>query len=179
MFILNGQVITDDISIKQKDYESLPIEERKNGATFYISDDGLSEHERISNLNALIGNKDLLSTTGGDGTIIGAIVELYNRLGGLSFQMNEETNIYESYYNTGVTPVTVPTLKDDATDSERLAYFESIFGSAEKLGELGVSSIVGAIDNLYRRLGGLTFSYDEVDDNLTVNYISENPTGKL
>lgn len=179
MILIDGKIITDDIDVTQSQYEQLPEEEKNNGACFFISDDGLSEHDRLVNLNAVIGNQSLLANLGGDGTLVGAIVELYNRLGGLSFEMNEETNIFQSYYNPTVTPVEVPTLDADASDSEKLAYYETLFGSPEKLGELGVSTLIGAIDNLYRRLGGLVFSYSETDDILNVNYINQNPTGNL
>ena len=172
--VYNGNVIATNspqISISLAEYNSLPEEVKNNdNINFFIYDDGETNYERLLTLSTVIGSTSALSQYA-DGTIIGAINDIYQRLGGLSFAMDPNSNQIELTYSDENPNNVIQQFNDEVSIEEQISQLSQIVGDIESLPSTGFNTIISAIIDIYERLNDLSFAYNE--DTNTVD-VSEN-----
>lgn len=168
MIILDNKVVASAdrlISITQAEYDALSDEEKLGDNAYFITDSD-EDYERIIELQTLLGPSDRLDGIS-DGTVIGALLDLYERLGGFSFSMDPLTNDLIASHNDEVDTGSVTVKTHFSSDSEKLDFLFSILGDASELTTIGYTNIVDAIADMYERFAGLKFSPSE--DKTTMN----------
>ena len=161
--VYNGKRVATNnpqITISRQEYDSLPPEVKNDpNNTFFIHDDNVSDHEKLVTMSTVIGSAEWLENYA-DGTVIGAIKDLYTRLGGLSFKIDPEFNHVQATYSDEVPNNEIQQLAEDATLEEQIAYLSTIIGDTSGLAETGYDNVVGAIIDMYARLNSLTFAFN-------------------
>lgn len=165
MIYLNGKVVAnvtpDIISLTQSEYDILTDEQKMNGTVYFITDGEDDNFARLSYIDSVIGTADQISNIA-DGTIIGVIKLLYERLGGLSFVVDTTTGQYTTTYNADEPEIAdTPTMSDFESDTQKIEHLCDILGSPDDLSKMGYISISEALVDLVKRFGGLSFTYDE------------------
>lgn len=167
--VYNGEVIATNnpqVTLSRAEYDALSPEVKNDPSiTFFIHDDGENDYKKLLKLSTVVGSETQLADYA-DGTIIGAIKELYDRIGGLSFAIDPEFNHIKAIYNDDNPNNIIQQLADNASDSEKIAHLEALLGDVTNLNSTGYDTIVGAIIDLYERLDNLSFMYR--DDTNTV-----------
>ena len=173
MIILDGKVVgtaNDMVELTQAEYDALSDEQKTDGTMYYITDATDAHYQKLLALNAIIGTESSLAGKA-DGTVIGAIADLYSRLGGLSFQVNPATNSMEAIYNDEVsTTAETAELSTYASDEEKIAHMTELVGSKETLTSTGNTTVIGAILDLYTKLADLEFSVNTATNTANVSY---------
>ena len=175
MLMKDGQIVATNIKeLTTSQYNALSTAQKNNGNIYAISDYTSDEYAKLTRIGNLVGNPDRLVDYA-DGTIIGAIADLYNRLNGISFNVDTTTNEIELNYDaTPPTPVT-PIDPSTMTDDEKIDYLEDLVGDPDDLAALGFTNAAAAIRWLYAKLGGCEISYNDQTDTVTLVYNSTNP----
>lgn len=178
MIIIDGQIIASAdqaIEITREQYEALSDKEKNDPLkTYYITDDEPDSRQQFIALKSLIGNEKNMTGIS-DGTIIGAIKELYERLGGLKFTVNPETMDFSATYDPRTTEPAVITKADTTlmTDKEKIEYFNTLIGDLSELEKLGHDSIISALKDLYNRMSELAFRYVPESNTVQILPINE------
>lgn len=174
--VFNGRIVSTNnpqVSITREEYEKLPQEMKDDPSiTFFIIDDNDDDHKKLLELTSLIGSEEVLAKYA-DGTVLGAIKELYDRLGGLSFSVDPEFNHVEAKYSDENPNNDIQQLAGNANDSAKIAHLETIIGDAKKLEGTGYDSVVSAIVDLYGRLNNFAFAYNSETSTVEVKDLSE------
>ena len=163
MIKYNGQVIATNANatdITQSNYDSLSTAAKNNGTAYMVN----STDEQIIKLLyalGLIGDQTALSGIA-DGTVAGAVEDLYNRLGGCEFSIEEIEGVLTLTYDddpapSGNTPVDISEL---TTDDEKIDALLALIGDKSTLEATGNATIVDAILDIYDRLNGFSFEVD-------------------
>lgn len=124
---------------------------------YFSSDSTNEEYLRIMQLDQLLGIQSSLSDKS-DGTVIGALRELYSKLGKYNFSVNIDNKSVEvSEVTTSNNEIN---LNNDTseTDLEKIKHLESLVGNKDDLKNLNQKTIVNAILDLYSRMSGLSFT---------------------
>lgn len=160
--VYNGQVIatnTPQVTLSRAEYDALPAEVKNDPTiTFFIHDDEENDYKKLLKISTIVGSESLLAGYA-DGTIIGAIKDLYDRTGGLSFAIDPENNHVEATYSDENPNNIIQQLADNATDTEKIAHLEALLGDVKNLEGTGYATLVEAIIDLYKRLDDLSFAY--------------------
>lgn len=169
--VYNGKIIATNspqTTISRAEYDALPPEVKNDPSiNFFIYDDEESDYERLLKLSTAIGASDALKDYA-DGTVIGALKDIYDRLGGLSFAIDPEFNHVEATYSDENPNNVIQQLNDDASVSEKIEYLNQIVGDVDQLGDTGFDTIVAAILDIYGRLNDLSFAYRADTDTVEV-----------
>ena len=177
MILVNGKIVStsDQIqSMSQAEYDALTDEKKNDGTTYFITDVDDSQYRKILNVGFTIGSESKLAELGYT-DLVSAIVDFYERLGGISLRLDANQNIEFVYNSEEPTPATPVTIPENATDAEKIAHYETLIGDMSKLYELGFSNVVAALDTLYDKLSGMALSYNEESDTLKISYNSDTP----
>ena len=176
----NGQKIaakTGNQEITRAAYDLLPTDTKNNGTAYFVTDDNSSEYEKLVRLSALLGDADALAGYG-DGTVIGCLNDIIERLGGISMEVIKSQGVVSeitfNYDDTPPTPVT-PVDTSGMSDDEIIDHIEDVIGDEEDLNDLGFTNVVSAIISIYQRLAGITFEYNDTTSTVTMNYSSTDP----
>ena len=176
MILMDGKVVSTSEQAKPitiAEYEALSEEERNNGTAYYISDYDDNEYKKLIKVGNVIGREERLSGYA-DGTIIGAIVDIYNRLGGLSLSLDKDDVIVFSYDGTAPTPAVTPGASENMTDLEKINHFQEVIGDVAALNNIGFSNVIAAIRSIYDRLGGVEFDYNDATSSFSMIYSEDN-----
>lgn len=154
------------VSLTQKEYDRLTEEQKNDGTIYTITDKDESDYYRLKEISDLIGPVSELNGIA-DGTIFGAIKAIYDNLGDMSFKVVDETHLEATHE---IIPYTnrIPKLREGATDEEKLLYLESVLGDPSILKENGYKNLTSAVKDIYNRLAGLKFSFDEQNSLLQI-----------
>lgn len=177
MILMDGKIVSTNEQVKTvtiEEYNSLTEEERNDGTSYFISNYDDNEYKKLVKVGNIIGNDSKLSGYA-DGTIVGAIVDLYSRLNGVSFSVganNEVSFVYDGTTPTPVDPVPSP---DDMTDYEKIVHYQEVIGNETELNNLGFTNIINAIRDLYAKLNGIQLEYNDVTATLKMIYSDSNP----
>ena len=177
MILIDGKIVSTSEQVKTvtvAEYNALTEEERNDGTSYYVSDYDDTEYKKLIKVGNVIGSDEKLSGYA-DGTIVGAIVDLYNRLGGISLSLGVNDEVIFDYDDTTPTPVTSPDAPKEMTDLEKIEHYQKVIGNETDLNNLGFSNIVTAILNLYSRLNGVQFEYDATTSTFKMIYSDSNP----
>lgn len=175
MLLYNGKEVGASgdklVSLTQAEYDALSDEEKNNGDAYFITDSTDAEYRKLLHISDVIGSKADLAGFA-DGTIIGAIKDLYERLGGVSFKVEAGTNYLQAIYNDEPTDnvSTLPPASEYMSDTERIEYLGELIGQESDLASTGHGTIIGAILGLYSALGGFSFAYNEITNSVDVSY---------
>lgn len=173
MLVYNGKEVGSAdklISLTQAEYDALSDDEKMNGNAYFITDSSDAEYQKLLHISTVIGSEADLAGVA-DGTLIGAIKELYSRLGGISFKIETGTNYLQAIYNdetTGTVSSVTPT--NYLSDAEKIDHLGELLGQETELATTGHSTVVGAILGLYEALGGLSFAYNKTSESVDVSY---------
>lgn len=192
MIIQDGVEVASSIKvISSEDYENLPMDQKKNGTTYLIEGPDKNE-EDIKYLKSVIGtltefpnigfgpNYDMFNASIPDEeiSILDAIEDLYFRFGDARFDVDLnkpgiKVDILHEPITTHPNPLT-DNLHGDSIH-EQLTKLKGIIGVNDynlaaytKLKEHGYSTIIGALCNLYDRLGGLSFKFNDNETKLFI-----------
>ena len=150
-------------------YANLTNAQKNNGTAYYVTDENDSTYQKIQHLKNIIGNIDDLSGYG-DGTIIGALQELVDRMGGITFSLDDNgTYVIGTYDDSAVTPATINPPASESVD-DVADHLIDLVGSTTALANCGYSTVVGAILDMFDRISDLGFSYNSTLGVLTVEY---------
>ena len=177
MLLIANKIVStsDQIQTKtQEEYNNLSEEKKNDGTTYFISDVDDSEYRKILNVGFTLGSEDKLAQLGYT-DIVSAIVDLFSRLGGISLRLDGNQNIEFVYNSEEPTPATPVSIPENATDAEKIAYYETLIGDMTPLNELGFSNLVAALNALFDKLHGMSLSYNEENDTLKIAYNSDTP----
>lgn len=158
-----GRVVATNspqVTITQEAYDKLSDAQKNDpNINYFILDAVDNDYAKLVKLLTTVGDEQALAELPGGGTIIGAIVELNRRLGGISFSLDPEfKNVIAT--KTDENPNNeIQQLADDATDSQKITYLQTLLGSVSNLSELGYDTVVGALKDLFEKLDGLSFEY--------------------
>jgi hypothetical protein len=174
---MNGKLVagnTQAVTLKDDaEYEALSNDEKMDADKVYlVPDTSADDYQRLLKLSEVMGSIDDIANYA-DGTIIGVINDIYDRLGGLSFKINESTGCLNVTYSDEVTPATITTPATYVTDVEKINHMESVIGDQEKLASIGFGTVIGALVDIYNRLDGLSFSFDTTNEVVEVSAESE------
>jgi len=179
MLMMNGKIVSTSDQIKEmtiEEYSNLDVDVRGDGSTYFIKNaDSANDYKKLIRVSNILGD-DVKLQGYADNTIIGAIIDLNQRLGGLSFKRNPETGEVEFVYSSEIPKPVEPihTIKN-FTDHEKIEHFEKILGDESSLNSIGFNTIVSAIKSLYARLGGITMHYDDNTNELKMIYNDNTP----
>jgi hypothetical protein len=109
---------------------------------------------------AALGNTEQLSNIA-DGTVFGAIKDLYDRLGGLFLSVDPEYKYLQVRDNAENISHAIPELSTNMTEAEKVAWLMAIMGSSSDLEETGYSTVVSAIIDMYQRLNNLSIAMND------------------
>ena len=177
MILMDGKIVSTNEQVKtitMAEYNALSEEERNNGTSYFISDYDVYEYKKLVKIGVVIGDDAKLSGYA-DGTIVGAIIDIYNRLNGVSFTVganNEVSFVYDGTPPTAVDPVPLP---EDMTDYEKIAHYQEAIGDESGLNNLGFTNVIAAIRDIYAKLNGIQFKYDDESATLKMIYSDTNP----
>ncbi len=174
--VYNGEIIatnTPQVTLSRAEYDALSPELKNDPSiTFFIYDDEENDYKKLLKISTVVGSESQLAGYA-DGTIIGAIKDLYDRLGGLSFAIDPEYNHVEATYSDENPNNVIQQLAENATDSEKIAHLEALLGDVANLTGTGYDTIVGAIVDLYTRLNELSFAYNSGTNTVEVTDTSK------
>lgn len=160
--VYDGQVVATNspqVTISRAAYEALPTEQKNDpNVNYYIYDEYETEYKKLVKLMTLIGSEASLAGHA-DGTIIGVIKDIYDRLGGLAFKIDPEYNHIEATLSDENPNNVIQQLNPNATDSEKIAYLETLLGNPNDLTGIGYDTLVSALLDFYAKLDGLTFAF--------------------
>lgn len=175
VLVLGGRVVatnTPQIPVTKAEYDAIDDSIKNDPKyTFYVTDYTDTDHQKVIELTSAIGSVDQLKGIA-DGTVLGAIKEIYDRLGGLYFAVDPENTYLQARENSENISNALQNLNADASDSEKIAYLESIMGNPDDLAATNYATAVAAIVDMYQRLNQLSFTVNdatgtvEVTDNL-------------
>lgn len=177
MILLDGKIVgsSDQLILKtREEYEALSDEVKNNGNAYFTPDDYDTEYTKLVHMGFVIGNDEELSGYA-DGTIVGAILDLYDRLGGLSLRLDANNNIEFVYNDEEVTPAEPAGNIEYLTDADKINHIEDVIGSEDDLYNLGHPTIVSAIKSLYARLNGISMTYNDTEETLKISYSDDTP----
>jgi hypothetical protein len=178
MIVLDGkQVASNDklISLTEAEYQALSTEEKMNpNKTYFITDSNSEEYLNLVRLQALVGPGKNISTFA-DGTVIGAILDLYTRMGGVAFSLTDVngTPTLNAEYRVNTSTGTPIEISDNATDAEKIEMLQELIGSETNLNGVGYNTVIAAIVDLHQRLNGFTFSYNQSTGTVSATYNGE------
>ena len=174
MLYVDGKLIATDnqmVKISEEDYNKLPDSKKNNGDVYFVdSGNDSASNAKLIHLMSSIGNTSKLTNVSSDGTIVGAILSLYERLGGMSFSIDEEGEALKATYSDEVTPVEIPDIPVYLSDEEKIKYYMNILGDINKIGEKGFTNLSDMLLNIYNRLNGLSFVFDSETGNVDISY---------
>ena len=177
MILMDGKIVSTNEQVKTvtiEEYNSLTEEERNDGTSYFISDYDDNEYKKLVKVGNIIGNDSKLSGYA-DGTIVGAIVDLYSRLNGVSFSVGANDEVSFVYDDTTPTPVDPVPSPDDMTDYEKIVHYQEVIGNETELNNLGFTNIINAIRDLYAKLNGIQLEYNDETATLKMIYSDTNP----
>jgi hypothetical protein len=180
MIIVNGKEVEGGskvIAMTQDEYNALSAEDKSNSSIVYFIYDGDEEHYRqLVQLRTLVGSPNALETYTNQTTVIGAIMDIYRRLGGMSISLDPtNSHINLSYDPADVTPAVVPDDISHLTDDQKIEYLISSIGvddnaAIESFHAAGFTNIVGALLSIYTALNGVELAINANEDALEVSY---------
>lgn len=159
------------VSLTQAEYDTLSNEEKLNGDAYFITDSE-GDSTKITNIEYALGDVSKLSSVG-DGTIAGILSDIYRRLGNMSFSVNGEGELIADYDSTVPTPVEIPECSVDASDAEKIEYFENLIGDKTIISNNGFTNITDMLLDVYGRIKGLVFEYNEETGDVDVHIEDE------
>lgn len=177
MILMDGKIVSTNEQTKAitlAEYNALSEGERNDGTSYYITDYDDNEYKKLVKVGNVLGNDAKLSGYA-DGTVVGAIVDLYSRLNGVSFTVganDEVTFVYDGTTPTPVEPVPSP---DAMTDDEKITHYQEVLGDETALNNLGYANVISAIRDLYARLNGVQLEYNDAESTLKMIYDDNNP----
>ena len=177
MILMDGKIVSTNEQVKTvtiEEYNSLTEEERNDGTSYFISNYDDNEYKKLVKVGNIIGNDSKLSGYA-DGTIVGAIVDLYSRLNGVSFSVGANDEVSFVYDDTTPTPVDPVPSPDDMTDYEKIVHYQEVIGNETELNNLGFTNIINAIRDLYAKLNGIQLEYNDKTATLKMIYSDSNP----
>lgn len=182
MLMMNGKIVSTSDQIKEMDnekYKNLGSEIQNNGTTYFVTNkDSADDYRKLVRIHNLLGDETKLQEINID-TIIDAIVDLNQRLGGLSFKRNPETGDVEYEYSPDPEPVEPIHKIEYLTDHDKIVHFEEVLGldkdKESELNAMGFYTVIAAIKSLYARLGGITMRYDDSHNELKMIYDDSTP----
>lgn len=146
-------------TLTQSAYNALSTSEKNNGSGYLVSSSE-EEFQKLLYSLGLIGRQNALANIA-DGTVAGAIVDLYSKLGGCQFDLESIAGVmsvtHEASSPSGNTPVDISEL---TTDEDKIDALYALVGDRAVLQSTGNGSIVDAILDLYERLNGFSFAVD-------------------
>lgn len=155
--------------LTESQYNDLSSSQKNNGTTYFITDANDSTYQKIQHLKNIIGNIDDLSAYG-DGTIIGALQELVDRMGGFTFSLDaNESYVIGTCDDSQPTPATIDPPASDS-DDDVADHLIELVGSTTALANCGYSTVVGAILDLFDRIQDFSFSHNSKLGVLTLEY---------
>ena len=164
VLVQNGRVVGTanlERELTQAEYDALPEAEKNSGDyTYFVKDYGDTDHARVVNMAAALGNTEQLSNIA-DGTVFGAIKDLYDRLGGLFLSVDPEYKYLQVRDNAENISHAIPELSANMTEAEKVAWLMAIMGSSSDLEETGYSTVVSAIIDMYQRLNNLSIAMND------------------
>lgn len=175
--MLGGKIVSTSKqmqTVTAEEYAKLSVEEQMNGNAYFISDSFDDEYKKLIHMGTVIGNDEDLAGYA-DGTVIGAIVDLYNRLGGMSLQLDANNNIEFVYNDEDITPAESAGHVEYLTDAEKINHMEDVIGTEDDLYNLGYPTLVSAIRGLYSKLNGISMSYNDETQVLKLSYSDDAP----
>lgn len=171
---LDGELVGSSqqmISLTQAEYDNLSTEEKLNGDAYFINDsDEESDSANIKNIEYFLGDTSKLSTMA-DGTLSGILSDIYQRLGNLSFHVDEDGSLRADYDDTTPTPAVIPDYPEYASDATKIKYINDVIGDKTNVTNYGFASVTDMILDIYSRINGLVFSYNEVTDGIDVELV--------
>lgn len=177
MILMDGKIVSTSEQIRtitMAEYNALSDEERNDGTSYFVSDYDDNEYKKLVKVGNIIGNDDKLSGYA-DGTIVGAILDLYGRLNGVSFSVNANDEISFVYDDTTPTPVGPAPSPNDMTDSEKITHYQEVIGNETDLNNIGFTNVIAAIRDLYAKLNGIQLEYNDATTTLKMIYSDSNP----
>ena len=163
MLILNNNVVASAenlVRISSQDFANLSQAEKDNGDIYFIYDADDYNAVAARNASKLIGTGTIVSG-GMSRTLVGAINDLYTRLGGMRFSYNSTTHQVEQTYDPpAASEVITAQNTDTMTDEELITYLNSFIGSTATLASMGYNSVAEGIADLLDRLGGVRFVHN-------------------
>lgn len=168
---LDGELVGSSqqmISLTQAEYDGLSTEEKLNGDAYFINDsDEESDSVNIKNIEHLIGDVSKISTMA-DGTISGVLSDMYQRLGNMKFYVDESGSLKVDYDDTAPTPAVIPEYPEYASDAAKIEYIQDVIGDKTNITNHGFTTMIDMILDIYSRIDGLTFTYNETTDGVDV-----------
>lgn len=165
--VYNGQTIATNnqqVTITSEEYDKLSPEVKNDpNISFYVIDGAEANFEKLMDIMATVGDGSQLSNLP-TGTVIGAIKELYDRLDGILFSIDESYSYLIANKSNENPNNDIKILDSSATDAERVEYLKEILGNKEDLNSLGYDTVIGALLTLYKSLDGLAFKFIMGDD---------------
>lgn len=119
----------------------------------YMEEELPSITSNIDHILAVFGDPTLMEKIA-DGTIYKALLELFNRLG-VRFRVDPITGQVEVIY--------------DYTDDEKINNLQNMLGESNILTNIADGTVLGAISELFKKLGGITFAFNE-DESLRADF---------
>lgn len=174
--VYDGNIIatkSPQVTISREAYNALSKEVRENPEiNYFVYDDANTDYERYMKLSTLLGSEEELKKFP-TGTVLGAIKDLYDRLGGLSFKIDPAYNHVEATYSDEIPNNNIQELNPDATLTDKIAHMEGLFGSVDNFAGTGYDTVVTALRDLYDRLNDLSFKFDDANGTVEVSDIKE------
>lgn len=164
---VNGAMVatnTPIVDTTQAGYDALSNPGSTNN-TYFLSDSNDTTYQNLLRVVDLVGNEADLATTGNT-TIAAAIADLYSRLDGLAFELDENTGVL-SATSRAVNATTIPS-GTYSTPTEKVNHLLSLLGSESTLANTGNTTVIGAILDLYERINTLKFAWNTGTSSLHV-----------
>lgn len=111
----------------------------------YMEDEVPNITSNIDHLLAVFGDPTLMEHIS-DGTIYKALLDLFSRLG-IRFKVDPITGQVEAIF--------------DYTDDEKINNLQNTLGEDQILTNIADGTVLGAISELFRKMGGITFAFNE------------------
>ena len=180
MIIVGGKEVEGKskvIALTQDEYNALSAEDKSNDSIVYFVYDGDEAHyQQLVQLRTLVGSPNALETYTNQTTVIGAIMDIYQRLGGMSINLDPNTsNINLTYDPDDVTPAVTPDDIEHLTDEAKIEYLISSLGCNDNAAitafhEAGFTNIVQALVSIYSALNGVSLALNAEGDALAASY---------
>lgn len=177
MILYNGKLITNitepDEEITLSEYNALSEEDKMKDINYFVTDvndeqlyaDCMTMYKTIGDISKLSGYAD--------GTIAGTIKDLYNRMGGMIFKI-ESDNFVTEYDGKFVTKDKNFVYSLHITDESKSKALLQRIGEdiTTPLKNKSKQTIVDCILDLYDRLNGFEFTYNEETDSVEITHPS-------
>lgn len=173
MIYQDGKLVATDnqmVELTAEEYKNLSDEKKKNGDVYFVDASDESSHAKLIHLISSVGNTTKLVNASPDGTLVGAVLSLYERLGGMTFSFDENKESLKATYSDEITPVDIPDMPEYLSDEDKIQFYMNILGDINKIGEKGFTNLSDMLVDISNRLNGLSFSFDSGTGNVNISY---------